>query len=98
MTLDTYSLPDHEGNPVTVYIQRDKRLKKSARWHKQQDGSLLIRIPSRLRKTELKVLLESITKQYIFFSETAWFLAYLMTADTSFVNFFNSRAPLSLPT
>lgn len=51
------------GNQVTVTVQRDKRLKKTARWHREPDGSILLRIPHRSPKSSLPGLLESINKQ-----------------------------------
>ena len=52
-----------EGQTLTVAIRRDKRLKKSARWQREQDGSILLRVPQRLPKRHLKPLLEDIANQ-----------------------------------
>lgn len=62
-TTHTLNLPDDEH--VIVTIQRDKRLKKTARWHRESDGSLLLRIPHRYPKSSLPALLESIQSQLL---------------------------------
>ena len=54
-------LPD--GSQVDVTIRRDKRLKKSARWQREPDGSLLLRIPFRYPKKSLPDLLNTISIQ-----------------------------------
>ena len=53
--------PNQESIPVTV--RRDKRLKKTARWSKESDGSLLVRIPYRMRSAEIPELLTNIQGQ-----------------------------------
>lgn len=53
------------GDEVDVTIERDKRLKKTARWQKEADGSLLLRIPQRYPKSSLPELLESISAQLV---------------------------------
>ena len=58
---DTLQLKDGTQLPVT--IRRDKRLKKTARWQREPDGSLLVRIPNRMPKAQLPKLLENITAQ-----------------------------------
>ncbi len=45
---------------VAVVVRRDRRLKKTVRWQRQPDGSLLVRIPSRLPWREVPSLLEQI--------------------------------------
>jgi predicted metal-dependent hydrolase len=52
-----------DGETLRVNIQRDKRLKKTARWKRESDGSLLLRIPQRYPKSSLPDLLESIGTQ-----------------------------------
>lgn len=52
-----------DGQTLTVAIRRDKRLKKSARWQREHDGSILLRVPQRLPKRHLKPLLEDIADQ-----------------------------------
>jgi predicted metal-dependent hydrolase len=61
--IETLKLPDGENIPVT--IQRDKRLKKTARWQREKDGGLLLRIPQRYPKSSLPGLLESISTQLL---------------------------------
>ena len=48
---------------VTIWVRRDKRLKKSSRWAQQADGSILLRIPFRLPKREIPGLLTRIADQ-----------------------------------
>jgi predicted metal-dependent hydrolase len=57
----TISLPD--GSQAAVTIRRDKRLKKSARWQREPDGSILLRVPYRYPKSSLPGLLDSIQTQ-----------------------------------
>jgi predicted metal-dependent hydrolase len=49
-----YTIFDKQGAPITVYVHRDKRLKKSSRWQRQQDGSILLRVPFRLPKRVIR--------------------------------------------
>jgi len=60
-TSQSITLPD--GSQVTVTIRRDKRLKKTARWQREPDGSILLRVPYRAPKSSLPGLIESIKKQ-----------------------------------
>ena len=63
MPKKSYSVlsPNQESIPVTV--RRDKRLKKTARWSKESNGSLLVRIPYRMRNAEIPELLTDIQGQ-----------------------------------
>jgi len=63
MTPKKFSLPSEHGDNLTVIVKRDKRLKKNARWGKEPDGSLLVRIPYRLRNAEIPGLLKAIQGQ-----------------------------------
>lgn len=63
MTDEQHILTLPDGEPIDVLIRRDKRLKKNARWHREADGSLLVRIPFRTPKSQLPGLLDSIEKQ-----------------------------------
>ena len=57
----TYTLTDPQSQrPLHVRVRRDKRLKKTVRWQWQPDGSLLVRIPARLRWREVPSLLEDL--------------------------------------
>lgn len=51
--------------PQAVTIRRDRRLKRSARWQREPDGSLLLRIPYRMPNASLPGLLDSIRKQLL---------------------------------
>lgn len=52
-----YTIKDAAGNPVSVLLKRDKRLKKSWNWGRQPDGSILLRVPARLPRPALNGLL-----------------------------------------
>jgi predicted metal-dependent hydrolase len=56
-------MPD--GHPIQVVIRRDKRLKKSSRWERKKDGSILVRVPERLPKRYFPELLDDISNQLI---------------------------------
>ncbi len=58
-----HTIKDKDGNEITVLVRRDKRLKKSSRWQRESDGSILLRIPYRFPKRQISGLLEQITKQ-----------------------------------
>jgi len=62
-TIHTLKLAD--GESIQVTVQRDKRLKKTARWQREADGNLLLRIPQRFPKNSLPELLESIQSQLL---------------------------------
>jgi len=61
----THTLKLSDDESITVNIQRDKRLKKTARWQREADGSLLVRVPLRYPKHSLPGLLESISGQLL---------------------------------
>jgi len=48
---------------ITVWVRRDKRLKKSSRWVQQPDGSVLMRVPAGLPRRDIPGLLERIAAQ-----------------------------------
>lgn len=52
-----YTIQDAEGKRISVYLKRDKRLKKSWSWMRQPDGSVLLRVPARLPRPVLNGLL-----------------------------------------
>jgi len=56
-------LLDSTNQPVTILVRRDKRLKKSSRYTRQPDGSILLRIPYRLPKSQVGGLLDKIAVQ-----------------------------------
>lgn len=63
MTDTQHTIPDGQGGEATVVVRRDGRLKKSARWLRQPDGTILLRVPNRLAKRQIKPLLDDITAQ-----------------------------------
>jgi predicted metal-dependent hydrolase len=58
-----YNLQLANGDVIQLTIRSDKRLKKTARWHRQPDGSLLVRIPHRYPKKKIPELVETIKGQ-----------------------------------
>lgn len=58
-----YTLVDSSGKHIAVIIRRDKRLTKLSRWVPQKDGSILLRIPYRLPKSEVGRLLDQLAGQ-----------------------------------
>jgi hypothetical protein len=63
MTDRSYTIRDSSGQPVSVIIQRDRRLRKSARWERQPNGAILLRIPHRLPTREIGQMLAKIERQ-----------------------------------
>ncbi len=57
------SIPDGQGGEVMVVIRRDRRLKKSARWVREPDGIILLRVPHRTPGKQVDRLLENVSKQ-----------------------------------
>src|SRR5690348_14789092 len=62
MADETHTIRDAEGNLHTVVLRRDARLKKSARWARERDGTIVLRVPIRMPKSHLKSLLDSVAK------------------------------------
>lgn len=58
-----HTIKDKFGNHITVIVRRDKRLKKSSRWLRESDGSILLRIPYRFPKRQIQELLDQIAAQ-----------------------------------
>jgi hypothetical protein len=58
-----YTIRDSQGKPIRVLVKRDKRLKKTSRWERQPDGSLLLRVPYRFPRHNVSALLDQITTQ-----------------------------------
>ena len=58
-----HTIRDGRGNLIRVDLRRDKRLKKTSRWERLPDGSLLVRIPFRLPRHKVSSLLEQVTSQ-----------------------------------
>jgi predicted metal-dependent hydrolase len=63
MSTQNYTLKDINGDTFGVSVQRDKRLKKSFRWHWQPDGTIQLRVPHRLPKGAVGQLLDQIAAQ-----------------------------------
>jgi predicted metal-dependent hydrolase len=63
ITNQCYTIRDARGNLIRVGLRRDKRLKKTSRWERMPDGSLLIRVPYRLPRHKVSSLLEQVTTQ-----------------------------------
>lgn len=55
-----HSISDGRGGRVTVVVRRDGRLRKSARWARQEDGSILLRVPKSLPRRRIPALLEDV--------------------------------------
>jgi len=55
-----FSVQDANGDQVTVYVRKDKRLKKTSRWAPQPDGSILLRVPYGLPKRQLRKTLDQV--------------------------------------
>jgi predicted metal-dependent hydrolase len=63
ITNQYYTIRDARGNLIRVDLRRDKRLKKTSRWERMPDGSLLIRVPYRLPRHKVSSLLEQVASQ-----------------------------------
>ncbi len=62
MTDLTRTIREANGKLHTVIIRRDRRLKKWARWNRQPDGSILLRVPFRMPVRHIDSLLEDIAR------------------------------------
>jgi len=58
-----YTIRDARGKLIRVDLRRDKRLKKTSRWERLPDGSLLVRVPYRLPRYKVSTLLEQVASQ-----------------------------------
>ncbi len=54
------TITDPNGQQIAVIVRRDKRLKKNSHWQRQNDGSILLRVPYRLPKKVIGQLLAQI--------------------------------------
>lgn len=63
MTDTQYTLENIHGKKISVYMRRDRRLKKSIHFSRQADGSILMRIPHRYPKNQIGVLLDQLSTQ-----------------------------------
>ena len=48
---------------VTVHVQRDKRLKKSARWQRESPDQVLLRVPVHLSRRQVDQLVQDVVDQ-----------------------------------
>jgi len=60
MTDIKHSIKGQNGAKISVTVRRDKRLKRSSRWQRDSNGTILLRIPARMPKKHLKGLLKQI--------------------------------------
>jgi predicted metal-dependent hydrolase len=58
-----HTIYDTRGNQIEVDLKRDKRLKKTSRWERLPDGSVLLRVPYRFPNFKVNSLLEQISSQ-----------------------------------
>jgi predicted metal-dependent hydrolase len=63
ITTQHYTIRDARGNLIHVDLRRDKRLKRTSRWERLSDGSLLVRVPYRLPRYKVSSLLEQVASQ-----------------------------------
>ena len=63
MADEHYTIRDGKDQPVQVVLRRDKRLRRTSRWERLPDGSLLLRIPARLPKHRVGSLLVQMASQ-----------------------------------
>ncbi len=54
---------DPEGKPIIVHVQPDRRLKKSVRWIRDEEGGIVLRVPYHTPRKSIGHLLEEVTKQ-----------------------------------
>jgi len=57
------TIQDKHGNPVKVEIASDRRLRRSARWVRQNDGSIFLRIPYRSSDRDVERMLVTIERK-----------------------------------
>lgn len=58
-----YTLEILTGKKITVFVRRDRRLKKSVQFLRQGDESILVRIPHRYPMNQIGVLLDQLSTQ-----------------------------------
>ncbi len=63
MVYQRFQIKNSRGDQVMVNLKRDKRLKKTSRWERLPDGSLLLRVPYRLPNRRVAALLEEVATQ-----------------------------------
>jgi len=60
--VEKHTIRDSKGATHNVIVQRDKRLKKSARWQRDPDGTIVLRIPYRMPGSQIKPMLTDVAK------------------------------------
>ncbi|HSB65675.1 MAG TPA: M48 family metallopeptidase [Anaerolineales bacterium] len=63
MAGEQLTIRDANNQLIQVSLRRDKRLRRTSRWERMSDGSLLVRIPYRIPTRNVSLLLEQISKQ-----------------------------------
>ncbi len=63
MAEEQFTIRDANHQLLQVKLKRDRRLSRTSRWERMPDGSLLVRVPYRLPKRSIGVLLEQIAGQ-----------------------------------
>jgi hypothetical protein len=59
---EKHTIRDSKGTEHTVIVERDRRLKKSARWQREPDGTILLRVPYRIPRSQIEPLLTDVAK------------------------------------
>jgi predicted metal-dependent hydrolase len=60
MADEHFTIRDSKNQLVQVWLRRDKRLRRTSRWERLPDGSLLVRIPPHLPKRHIGPMLDEI--------------------------------------
>jgi predicted metal-dependent hydrolase len=63
MADEHYTIRDAKDQLVQVRLRRDRRLRRTLRWERLPDGSLLVRVPPRLPKRQIGHMLDEIRNQ-----------------------------------
>jgi predicted metal-dependent hydrolase len=63
MVNEHYTIRDKNNQLVQVRLKRDKRLRRTLRWERLADGSLLVRVPPRLPNRQIGSMLDEIKGQ-----------------------------------
>lgn len=59
---EKHTIRDSKGNTYKIIVRRDQRLSKSARWTREPDGSILLRVPHRTPKWQIEPMLKDVAK------------------------------------
>ena len=58
-----YEIKDKDGNSFEVFVYPDRRLKKSARWVRKDEKTIVVRVPYRMPRQNMDTLLDDVRKQ-----------------------------------